>query len=93
MHSATWNGVTIATSEQTILFDGSCYFPPQSVNRAYLEDSDHTSVCPYKGTARYFHVRIGSVRNENAAWSYANPTPDAMAIKDHIAFWKGVEVV
>jgi uncharacterized protein (DUF427 family) len=31
--------------------------------------------------------------NQNAAWYYANPKPAAANIKDHVAFWKGVEVI
>lgn len=50
------------------------------------------AVCPIKGTARYFHVRVGDALNVNAAWTYPDPTPGAEGIRDHIAFWKGVEV-
>ncbi|QEU09308.1 DUF427 domain-containing protein [Paracoccus yeei] len=45
-----------------------------------------------KGTAQYFHLRVGDRRNANAAWTYADPSPAAHSIKDHIAFWKGVNV-
>ncbi len=31
--------------------------------------------------------------NMDAAWYYADPSNAAGKIKDHIAFWKGVEVV
>ena len=50
------------------------------------------TTCPIKGTARYFHVRVGDALNVNAAWTYPDPTPGAEGIRDHIAFWKGVEV-
>jgi len=30
--------------------------------------------------------------NRDAAWFYPEPKPAAAEIKDHIAFWKGVEV-
>jgi uncharacterized protein (DUF427 family) len=32
-------------------------------------------------------------RNEDAAWYYPDPKPEAAQIKDRIAFWNGVEVV
>ncbi len=92
MVSAVWNDVTLAVSDETMVVDGNHYFPPQSVDRQYLEPSEHTSVCPVKGTAQYFHLRVGDRRNANAAWTYADPSPAAHSIKDHIAFWKGVNV-
>ncbi|GFE76093.1 DUF427 domain-containing protein [Novosphingobium sp. TCA1] len=92
MVSAVWNGATIAASEKTVIVDGNHYFPPEEVDRSRLEASAHSSVCPIKGSARYFHVRVGGERNPNAAWTYPDPTADAEAIRDHFAFWKGVEV-
>ena len=92
MVSAVWNGATIAASEKTVIVDGNHYFPPNAVDHSRLEASDHSSVCPVKGSARYFHVRAGGERNTDAAWTYPHPTADAEAIRDHFAFWKGVKV-
>ena len=92
MVSAVWKDTTIATSDETVIVDGNHYFPPSAVDKSLLEVSGHTSVCPVKGTARYFHIRVGRALNANAAWTYPDPTPDADAIRDHIAFWKGVDV-
>ena len=55
-------------------------------------ESDHTTVCPWKGTASYYHVEVGGERNENAAWYYVAPKQEAANIAGHIAFWKGVTV-
>lgn len=92
MVSAVWKHTTIAKSDETVVFEGNHYFPPSSVDRTLLEASDHTSVCPIKGTARYFNVRVGGELNANAAWTYPNPNPVAESIRDHVAFWKGIEV-
>ncbi len=92
MVSAVWNDTTIAESDETIVVEGNHYFPPSAVNQDLLEASAHTSVCPIKGTARYFHIRVGTALNADAAWSYPDPNPVAEAIRDYIAFWKGVEV-
>jgi uncharacterized protein (DUF427 family) len=89
---AIWKDTTIATSDETVLVEGNHYFPPSAVDFGLLEMSPHTSVCPIKGAARYFHVRVGDALNVNAAWTYPDPTPGAEGIRDHIAFWKGVEV-
>jgi uncharacterized protein (DUF427 family) len=90
--SAVWKDTIIAASDVTVVFEGNHYFPPSSVDRSLLEASPHTSVCPIKGTARYFHVQVGDLFNANAAWTYPNPNPVAKSIRDHIAFWNGVEV-
>jgi uncharacterized protein (DUF427 family) len=50
-------------------------------------------VCPWKGTASYYHLEANGKRNENAAWYYPDPKTAASQIKDHIAFWKGVKVL
>ncbi len=92
MVSAIWKDATIAASDETVIVEGNHYFPPSAVDKSLLEVSDHTSVCPFKGTARYFHIRVGDALNANAAWSYPDPKPNAVAIRDHIAFWKGVVV-
>jgi uncharacterized protein (DUF427 family) len=50
-------------------------------------------VCPWKGTASYYDVVVGSDVNRDAAWYYAEPKAAAKQITDRVAFWKGVEVV
>lgn len=89
---ATWNGVTLAESEQTVVVEGNHYFPPDSLAREYFEASSQTSVCPWKGTAHYFDVVVGDERNAGAAWYYPKTKTAADNIRDHIAFWKGVAV-
>lgn len=90
--SAVWKDTTIATSDETTVVEGNHYLPPSSVDRTLLEASTHTSVCPIKGKARNFNVRVGDAVNANAAWTYPDPNPVAEGIRDHIAFWKGVEI-
>tara|TARA_R110002049_G_scaffold34994_3_gene113270 strand:+ start:1941 stop:2339 length:399 start_codon:yes stop_codon:yes gene_type:complete len=54
----------------------------------FLQRSMHTSWCPYKGKASYFHIRLqdGGLL-ENAAWSYESPFAHIAAIKDRLAFY------
>ena len=89
---ATWNGTTIAESDDTIVVEGNHYFPPDSINRDYLEASDNTSRCPWKGLASYYSIAVDGEVNEDAAWYYPEPSEAARQIKDHVAFWKGVVV-
>ena len=40
MVKARWNGVSHAESEQCVLVEGNYYFPPDSVRREYLRESN-----------------------------------------------------
>jgi uncharacterized protein (DUF427 family) len=92
MARALWGGKVIAQSDLCVVVEGNPYFPPSAVNKKFLKPSDHTSECPWKGTAHYYHVEVNGIRIENAAWYYPEPKPAAAEIKDRIAFWKGVRV-
>jgi uncharacterized protein (DUF427 family) len=63
------------------------YFPRSDVNMARLERSSHTSRCPFKGDAAYFHLRTEDGRVENAVWCYENPLEVAQPIKGYLAFY------
>ena len=92
MPRATWNGAVIAESDQTEIVEGNHYFPPDSVKREYLQESDHHTTCPWKGQASYYDVRVNGEVNRNAAWTYPNQKPAANQITGYVAFWKGVKV-
>lgn len=92
MPRALWNDQVIAETEAFETVEGNIYFPLDAIQSAHFESSDHTSFCPWKGTASYYHVVVDGKRNENAAWYYPEPKEKAANIKDHIAFWKGVTV-
>ena len=65
----------------------SYYVPPDDVARAFLRPADGSSLCEWKGGARYFDVVAGDDVAAGAAWSYRNPTPSFRAIRDHVAFY------
>jgi len=89
---AAWNGAIIAESNETIIVEGSHYFPAESVNRQYLKDSNTHTTCPWKGEASYYHIEVNGELNKDAAWYYPDPKEAARNIQGYIAFWRGVEV-
>lgn len=89
---ATWDSAVLAESDRTILVEGNQYFPAEDVARQFLDPSDTSSHCPWKGDAGYYNVVVGDARNEDAAWYYAEPYDAAKDIRGYVAFWKGVEV-
>ncbi len=92
MATATWNGVVIAESAETIVVEGNHYFPRSSVKAEYLTDNPMQTRCPWKGTASYFDVVVDGDVNSGAAWYYPDPSAAASDNKDHLAIWKGVKV-
>jgi uncharacterized protein (DUF427 family) len=90
--TASWNGRTIARSDACKTIEGNSYFPPDAVDGAVLEKSATTTECSWKGTANYYDVVVDGLRNEDAAWYYADPKSEAAEIAGYVAFWKGVEV-
>jgi uncharacterized protein (DUF427 family) len=92
MAKATWNGVTIAESEQFEVVEGNVYFPRGSLRAENFKESETTTVCGWKGTASYFDVVVDGQVNRDAAWYYAAPKPAAANIRGHVAFWRGVTV-
>jgi len=92
MARALWHGKVLAESDKVEIVENNVYFPPASLNRQYFKDSDTTSICPWKGTANYLTVVVDGAENADAAWIYKAPKPAAANIKDHVAFWHGVQV-
>jgi uncharacterized protein (DUF427 family) len=92
MATARWNNKIIASSDDTVVVEGNHYFPLESVDQSVLKPSDHTSICPWKGTANYYTLQVDGAENADAAWYYAEPKEAAAQIKGRVAFWKGVEI-
>ncbi len=89
---AVWNGVVLAETSRPVMLEGNVYFPPADVRDEHLTRTRAWSVCPWKGLARYCTVHAAGQANKNAAWYYPHPSPLARKIKNHVAFWHGVQV-
>jgi uncharacterized protein (DUF427 family) len=95
---ATWNGATLAESDDTLVVESNHYFPADSINDSYFIDSDTRTTCAWKGEASYKTVQVGGESNPDAAWYYPQPKDadysgrTAAEFKDRVAFWKGVTV-
>ena len=92
MPKATWNGVALAESNNCVVVEGNQYFPLESVNLQYIQESSTHTTCPWKGVASYYDVVVDGKVNKDAAWYYPTPKDAAKQIKDHVAFWHGVQV-
>ena len=92
MARALWRGQVVAETDAPVIFDRNVYFPASALKPGFFRDSDHTSVCPWKGTAAYYTLVSGGDESANAAWVYRDPKAAAEVIRDHLAFWKDVVV-
>ncbi|MGH9301120.1 MAG: DUF427 domain-containing protein [Acidimicrobiales bacterium] len=92
MIRASFAGTTVAEADHTVIVEGNHYFPPESVRQEYLTKTRSHSLCPWKGIAGYYTINVDGDEFPNAAWTYAHPSPLARKIKNHVAFWAGVEI-
>lgn len=92
MAKAIWNGVIVAESEKTVVVEDTHYFPMDSIQRHYFKSSGTSTSCSTKGQASYYHLEVNGRINMDAAWYYPQPRAAVSQIKDHVAFWKGVEI-
>ncbi len=85
-------GLTIASSRTTLLVDEAHhdlvhYLPRSDVRMDLLTPTEHTSYCPFKGTARYWTIAVGARQAENAVWAYDEPYDEALPLGGHVAFY------
>lgn len=86
-------GETVLASETHLelreaSYPAAAYLRRDQVDMSLLQRSEHTTWCPYKGEASYFHLRTQDGRLiENAVWTYETPFPAVAAIKDALAVY------
>ncbi len=91
MAKAIWNGQVVAESDKYEVVERQRFFPPQSLKQ-HFTPSSHTTRCFWKGTAHYYNLVVDGKENKDAAWYCPEPAEAAKNIKDHVAFWHGVQV-
>jgi uncharacterized protein (DUF427 family) len=65
----------------------SYYIPPEDILASALRPARGSSLCEWKGLARYWDVTMGGKTLPRAGWSYPDPSPDFHLLKDHVAFY------
>jgi len=63
------------------------YLPFEDVRTDLFEPSNLVTMCPYKGAARFWSVRIGGTVVPDLVWSYPDPIPENPKIKDLVCFF------
>lgn len=83
--TASLNGIVLARTRRALLVEGTVYFPEEDVTGS-LRPSALTTLCYWKGIARYRHLDSDGHTIRNAAWTYPLPSPLAWPIRTMVAF-------
>ncbi len=90
------DGVTVADSVRPhILFETGLppryYLPLTDVRMELLTPTGTETHCPYKGTARYFDLRLGGPASDQVyrdfVWIYRTPLPESQKIAGLVCFY------
>jgi uncharacterized protein (DUF427 family) len=89
--TVTARGHVVARSERPkLLFEtglpARVYVPRADVAAGALVPAEKRTVCPYKGQASYWSLRVDGARIADAGWSYEAPLPEAIKVQGHVAF-------
>ena len=63
------------------------YIPPEDARTERLEPSSNRSRCAYKGSAAYWHVRVGDRLVPDLVWAYPVAAREVDLIRDHLCFF------
>jgi len=88
MVKVTYNGTVLAESNDTIVVEGNHYFPPSSLKTDLFTKSSTSTVCPWKGTASYYTLKVDGKEIKDVAWYYPDASKGAAPIKGYVAFYK-----
>ncbi len=84
--------VVVAESARCLLVRESehldqLYFPLADVSGPALVQSDHRTICGFKGEAIHYDLSVGGERLNSAMWCYPNPMSEVAELADYVAFY------
>ena len=63
------------------------YIPPGAVKTGILRPLPGWTWCEWKGQASYFDIVVAGRTAIRGAWSYPDPAPEFIEIRDYVAFY------
>jgi uncharacterized protein (DUF427 family) len=87
-----FGGAVIADSTATLRCEETGhgpvhYIPAKDMRLDLLKKTEHTTYCPFKGTASYWTIEVDGKSAENAIWGYEAPYDETAALARHYAFY------
>lgn len=86
------DGVVVARSTNNVFLHETGlrtrYYLPETaiLDWSMVSPSDTTTVCPYKGEAGYYHLKVGDKEIKDAIWYYKYPTAESAPIQNRLCF-------
>jgi uncharacterized protein (DUF427 family) len=78
---------TNALALQESTYPVAYYLPLEDTNQEFLQRTDHSTYCPFKGDASYYSVVTPDGTVANAVWSYEKPYDAVSTIEGRVAFY------
>ena len=93
MAKAVWNGEINRGKRRLRTGRGKRLLPARERQARIPEAFQCDVPLPVEGGRKLLHtISVNGEENADAAWYYPAPYDKAAHIKDHVAFWKGVQV-
>lgn len=88
------NAIVASSHDAKIMYETrlppAVYFPLEDVRAMLIDNPDHRTFCPFKGTASYWDVQIDGETLEKGAWCYRSALPESQEIEGYVGFMPGV---
>lgn len=86
------DGVTVAATDAAVALEETglpvrYYVPRDDVRMEHLESTTTETVCPFKGQASYWNVRVGAAEHRDLAWTYEQPIDGVEKIAGLVCFY------
>jgi uncharacterized protein (DUF427 family) len=94
---AEFAGETVLDTDRGVLLHETgllprLYVPDDDIRADLLVPTDHTTYCPFKGTASYWTVQAGGRSAENAVWAYPEPLEEAAWLRGYKSlYWEAMD--
>lgn len=90
--TVTFSDVVVASSNEALVlreadYPPVFYIPFKDVYFEFLEPTDTSTHCPYKGDASYWSASASGEAVKDVMWAYQHPYDEMLRIKDHGAFY------
>jgi uncharacterized protein (DUF427 family) len=90
--TATFSGEVIAESDETIYLEGNHYLPARERRRSLPEAERDEVALLLEGAGQLPRARGRRPHRQACRLGLPPPLPWIRKIRDHVAFWDGVEV-